>query len=829
MEEKMMKSNGVDSCSSAMKRRRLFSAAAVLLAVCLVFVGAAGAAEDTTKPVAKNIDSGKTYTSIQEAVEKATSGDTILVTESHNLLGRSDVQKADNKYNVWILVENKDITIDLNGKTVTADYSNGNWDTYTDSITAIIWVHSDAKLTLTDSSEDKSGALKVIATEANDDRVKNEEKKDIYRVNYMLFNYNGDNHETEGGHSLVINGGTYEYDYGKYESAIVYSQNSKTTLITGGIFKMGNVGVFGESGNYCPWVFNGAWNDANPIVVTGGTFNENPIHRHWEYEVYVPENLAVSKTIDAKGESWWTVVPAVAYVTEYHTKYNSATSTTDLPYSRNVGYATVEEAVYNVGKHHASSRTNDLEQYTITLIKDADVTKTLEFGTSESSLAKPTVFDMKGKKITWKGNTESILTVSGEKLTVNSFNIIREGYTITKWKLDNQLYDTLPRPEDNGQVVVQTSLSIAEPPQANTYTVIFDKNGGKGTMANQEFTYDEEQALTPNAFTMIGYSFDSWNTERDGSGLKYVDNAKVKNLATEGEITLYANWTANTYSVMVTQTEGGTAAASSSSAKYGDEISLTATPNEGYSFIEWVAESNIEISPDGKFTMPAGDVTVEAVFKENSAEGDAAPSTSSGYSSGNYLSFPRTTTNGGLVDFGSSKVVKALMLPEGSSGSVLLKVDTVEKWPKALDTEYTFDISVEKLGDGMAYIHFEIPVSALESLELTPADICAYHFEGEVWTKLPTTYEVKDGTVCYEAATDSFSPFKLVIEEGAAVPKAEENVPVIPPTETPDVPDEPEILPPIDEPTKPADEPETPAPILAVLAGLGAAVIVRRK
>ena len=128
----------------------------------------------------------------------------------------------------------------------------------------------------------------------------------------------------------------------------------------------------------------------------------------------------------------------------------------------------------------------------------------------------------------------------------------------------------------------------------------------------------------------------------------------------------------------------------------------------------------------------------------------------------------------------------------------------------------------------MAYIHFEIPVSVLESLELTPADICAYHFEGEVWTKLPTTYEVKDGTVCYEAATDSFSPFKLVIEEGAATQKEGENVPVIPPTETPDVPDEPEILPPIDEPTKPT-EPETPAPILAVLAGLGAAFIVRRK
>lgn len=817
MEKKMMKSNGAGSRSSAMKRRRLFSAAAVLLICCLVFVGAAGA-----DAVAKIDGKEGYYDSIQEAVNAAGNGDKITVTASHNLLGRSDVQKADNKYNVWILVENKDITIDLNGKTVTADYSNGNWDTYTDSITAIIWVHSDAKLTLTDSSEDKSGALKVIATEANDD----DSDGDAYRVNYMLVNYNGENHETEGGHSLVINGGTYEFDYGKYEGAIVYSQNGKTTLITGGTFKMGNVGVFGESGNYCPWVFNGAWNDANPIVVTGGTFNENPIHRHWEYEVYVPENLAVSKTIDAKGVSWWTVVPAVVSVTEYHTKYNSATSRTDLPYSRNVGYATIEDAVKAANTYEDIHPQDKEQRETITLLKDVELEKKLEFRTS-------TVFDMSNHKLIWKGGADDkLLTVSGDgnTLTINSFNIIREGYTITMWNLDSQQYATLPVIA-NGQVVVQTSLSIAEP-EPNTYTVIFDKNGAEsGTMENQQFTYDEEQALTPNAFIKTGYSFDSWNTKADGSGIPYENKATVENLTSVngGTVTLYANWTANTYSVMVTQTEGGTAAASSSSAKYGDEISLTATPNEGYSFIEWVAESNIEISPDGKFTMPAGDVTVEAVFKENSAEGDVAPPTSGGGGGdGGHLSFPRFTENGGLVDFGSSKVVKALMLPEGSSGSVLLKVDTVEKWPKAVETEYTFDISVEKLGDGMAYIHFEIPGSVLESLELTPADICAYHFEGEVWTKLPTTYEVKDGTVCYEAETDSFSPFKLVIEEGAATQKEEENVPTVPPTEEPDVPDEPEILPPIDEPTEPT-EPETPAPILAVLAGLGAAFIVRRK
>ena len=805
MEKKMMKSNGAGSRSSAMKRRRLLSAAAVLLICCLVFVGAAGAAEDTTKPVAKNIDSGKTYTSIQEAVEKATSGDTILVTESHELDYNSAISVTGKNYMTLILVDEKDLTIDLNGCEVTTDFStySGN------DIYSVIWVHSGAKLTLTDSSEGETGKLHFKTIETG------------YKIPFLLVNYNTEN---SNGCNMVIEGGTYMADFG--EDSLVYAQGNEVTLVTGGTFYLGNVDT-GDNGS--PWIFNAKESDANRIVVTGGTFNADVNHKHWEYEVYVPKERALRDN----GDGNWTVVDAVAYVTEYQTRHTWFNNNPDdiggSKYERNVGYATVEDAVSNVGKHHASSRTDDFDQYTITLIKDADVTKTLEFGTSDSPLAKSTVFDMNGKKITWKGNTDHILTVSGEKLTINSFNIIREGYEY-KWNKDGGVFGKLPV-NDNDPVEVTQSLSIAAP-EPNTYTVTFNANGGDGEMTQQPFTYDVEAELPENTFTRTGYQFNGWNTKADGSGTPYENKATVKNLTSVngGTVTLYANWTAKSYTVTF-NANGGSVTPESKTVTYGSSYGELPTPEwEGHTFKCWSQNSGGGmVFTEDVVVMSPNDHTLYAIWEENSAEGDVAPPSSGGGGDGGHLSFPRTTENGGLVDFGSSKVVKALMLPEGSSGSVLLKVDTVEKWPKALETEYTFDISVEKLGEGMAYIHFEIPVSVLESLELTPADICAYHFEGEVWTKLPTTYEVKDGTVCYEAETDSFSPFKLVIEEGAATQKEEENVPTVPPTEEPDVPDEPEILPPIDEPTKPADEPETPAPILAVLAGLGAAFIVRRK
>ncbi|MBO5431718.1 hypothetical protein J5991_06725 [Methanocorpusculum sp.] len=212
------------------------------------------------------------------------------------------------------------------------------------------------------------------------------------------------------------------------------------------------------------------------------------------------------------------------------------------------------------------------------------------------------------------------------------------------------------------------------------------------------------------------------------------------------------------------------------------------------------------------------------------------PSTSSSSGTptpGAYYNYPRTVTDGGLVEFGTSKVVKSVTLPAGSSGKVNLHIDSTAYWPLALDSEFTFDISVDNLGEGTSYISFKIDESKLTALELTAADVGVYHEVNGEWVKLVVTYTIEDGDVIYTAETDSFSPFKLVIEEGAAVQKEEEvtpSEPVTPPVETPDVPEEPqEILPPIDTPETPSDEPESPAPILAVLAGLGAAVVLRRK
>ena len=195
----------------------------------------------------------------------------------------------------------------------------------------------------------------------------------------------------------------------------------------------------------------------------------------------------------------------------------------------------------------------------------------------------------------------------------------RTGYTFQGWSTEEsgdttyQADSTIPANEN-----VLTLYTIWT---ANTYTVEFRANGGDGSISNQAFTYDVPQALTANPFTRTGYTFAGWNTAADGTGTAYADERQVSNLTavSGGTVTLYAQWTANTYTVTVETSGNGTATASPASATMGTEITLTATPRSGCHFVRWDVVSGDITIQDNQFTMPAGDVTVKAVFARNAA------------------------------------------------------------------------------------------------------------------------------------------------------------------------------------------------------------------
>lgn len=100
------------------------------------------------------------------------------------------------------------------------------------------------------------------------------------------------------------------------------------------------------------------------------------------------------------------------------------------------------------------------------------------------------------------------------------------------------------------------------------------------------------------------------------AGSKVQEELDVGFKVTNEDCVLVSQVSVETYDVTVTNDGHGTASASPTSAPAGAEITLTATPSEGYEFDAWVVSPDTVEITNNKFTMPASDVSVQATFKQ---------------------------------------------------------------------------------------------------------------------------------------------------------------------------------------------------------------------
>lgn len=96
-----------------------------------------------------------------------------------------------------------------------------------------------------------------------------------------------------------------------------------------------------------------------------------------------------------------------------------------------------------------------------------------------------------------------------------------------------------PAQPQNPQNPQQPQIPETPSTSKTTYTVIFDANGGSGTIASISVEEGSEITLPKNTFTKTGYNFAGWATSADGN-VSYSDKAKI---SITGNITVYAKWT----------------------------------------------------------------------------------------------------------------------------------------------------------------------------------------------------------------------------------------------------------------------------------------------
>jgi len=164
-------------------------------------------------------------------------------------------------------------------------------------------------------------------------------------------------------------------------------------------------------------------------------------------------------------------------------------------------------------------------------------------------------------------------------LTTNGYT--RTGYTFTGWNIQangSGTGYTDGQPVQNLASANGATVTLYAQWTPITYTVAYNANNGSGSLASSTHTYDAAKNLTVNnsIITRTGYTFAGWNTQADGSGVSYTNGQNVINLRNSaGTFNLYAQWTANTYTV-VYNANGGSGSTMSSNHTYGTSKPLNA-------------------------------------------------------------------------------------------------------------------------------------------------------------------------------------------------------------------------------------------------------------
>ncbi len=304
------------------------------------------------------------------------------------------------------------------------------------------------------------------------------------------------------------------------------------------------------------------------------TTSNQTLYAHWTADTYKVTANANNGTIPAT--TGWTVAS------------DSKTSTKDVTYASTYG---------------------ELPSPTRTGYTFAGWYTSASGGTKITSSTKVNITSNQTIYAHWTANTFTV-TVDSNTGTIpatTGWTVASDSKTATKSVTYDSTYGTLPTPTKTGYtfdgwytsasggtpVTSSTKVSITSAQtlyahwSANTYTVTFNANGGTTDTTSKTVTYDSTYGDLPTP-TRTGYTFNGWYTATSG-GTQVTSSTKVNITSAQ---TLYAHWTANTYTVTF-NANGGTTDTASKTVTYDSTYGDLPTPTRtGYTFNGWYTKTS---------------------------------------------------------------------------------------------------------------------------------------------------------------------------------------------------------------------------------------------
>jgi uncharacterized repeat protein (TIGR02543 family) len=271
----------------------------------------------------------------------------------------------------------------------------------------------------------------------------------------------------------------------------------------------------------------------------------------------------------------------------------------------------------------------------------------------------------------------------------------KAGYTFIGWYADASFTTLWNFPSNT--VTCDTTLHAKWAENSKkTFTVTFEANGGSGV--DKQLVVEGDTVKKPTQPTKTGHIFVGWCSDAACTLLWNFTIDKVT-----GDVTLYAKWTAITYTVTFATNGGGSVPLQTIA--YGNTVTQPTPPAKaGYTFIGWYADANFATLWNFATSTITCDTTLYARWVENSKKTFTVTFEANGGSSvdrqtvveGDTVKKPSTPTKAGYIFIGWYSNANFATLWNFSTNTVMGDMTLYARWVE--NSKKTFTVTFEANG-----------------------------------------------------------------------------------------------------------------------------------
>ena len=186
----------------------------------------------------------------------------------------------------------------------------------------------------------------------------------------------------------------------------------------------------------------------------------------------------------------------------------------------------------------------------------------------------------------------------------------REGYVFDRWEVSYGDVAVANKNAEETTFVMPDSMVVLTARYKALQSITLEN--GKAYAGGEEITTAKKGTeVTIKADDLGGKVFDRWEIVSGNVTLEDANKAETTFTMPAESISLKA-----VYNTIHSIHTNEFCTADPASAIKGTEITVTADERPGYVFDRWEASDGVELTEDGKFTMPDHDVTIEAKYKQ---------------------------------------------------------------------------------------------------------------------------------------------------------------------------------------------------------------------